>query len=174
MSTSMGYHAFVKSKGLTQEEATILFEDFKKYRNNTKQICIIGPHEYTKDPSGRHYDIVYPDQYKGLTWKIRFSNKGFYTNGEFKPCSIKVIINPKTLIGEKSYIVAADASYLEDIKKVFEYEAEKISPILRGFDTYSLNRIDYCINFDVSEIKLGCPPEQVDDLPKMIMQLRKH
>ena len=125
MATSMGYHTFVKSKSLTQEEATILFEDFKKYRNNTKQICIIGPHEYTKDPSGRHYDIVYPDQYKGLTWKIRFSNKGFYTNGEFKPCSIKVIINPKTLIGEKSYIVAADASYLEDIKKVFEYEAEK-------------------------------------------------
>lgn len=159
MFTSMGYHTFVKSKGLTQEEAGLLFKEFKEYRDKSNEICIMGPNKYKKDLFGRHYEIVYPKQYKGIQWKIRFSNRGFYFDDEFKPCSIQAIINPKVLIGEKSYIVAADASYLKEVEKIFEQEAEKISPILKGFYKYRLNRIDYCINFDVSELKFDYPPE---------------
>lgn len=173
MLTSIGYHTFVKSKSLTQEEAGLLFKEFKKYRNNTQEICIMGPYGYEKDPFGRHFEIVYPKQYKGIQWKIRFSNRGFYVDGEFKPCSIQAIINPKVLIGEKSYIVAADASYLKEVEKIFEQEAEKISPFLKGFNMYRLNRIDYCINFDVSELKFEYPPELTTELPKLIMNLIK-
>lgn len=173
MFTSIGYHTFAISKSLTQEEADILFKAFKRYMNRTKEICIMGPHNYEKDPFGWHYDIVYPGQYKGLTWKIRFSSRGFYTNGEFKPCSIKAIINPKVLTGEKSYIEAANASYLEKVGSIFDQEAEKISPMLRGFRHYSLNRIDYCINFDVSELKFDYPSELAKEIPELVMNLIK-
>ncbi len=91
----------------------------------------------------------------------------------FVHSSIQAIINPKVLIGEKSYIVAADASYLKEVEKIFEQEAEKISPFLKGFNMYRLNRIDYCINFDVSELKFEYPPELTTELPKLIMNLIK-
>ena len=173
MFTSIGYHTFVISKNLTREEAGRLLKDFKRYRDNTKEICIIGSKTYHTDPFGKHCKIKYVGQYKGIWWKIRFSNRGFCAGNDFKPCSIKAVINPKTLIGEKSYIVAAGAGMLEDVRRSFEQEAEKISPILRGFDNYSLNRIDYCINFDISELKLDCPAEMTKELPKLIMKLIK-
>lgn len=46
-------------------------------------------------------------------------------------CSIKAVINPKILTGEKSYIIAADAGYLEEIERIFNKEADKISPGFR-------------------------------------------
>lgn len=171
--TSIGYHTFVKSMSLTQEEADIVFKGFKKFRNDTGEICIIGPRKYDKDPFGRHFEIVYPNQYKGISWKMRFSNKGFYADGEFKPCSIKAIINPKILTGEKTYIVAANATYLEEVETIFNQEAEKISPMLRRFNNYSLNRLDYCINFNVSELDFNCAPEMTNKIPELIMRLIK-
>lgn len=169
----MGYHTFVKSMSLTQEEADSLLKDFKKYRDKTSEICIKGSQKYDKDPFGRHWEIVYPNQYKGISWKIRFSNKGFLVDDEYKPCSIKAIINPKILVEEKSYIVAANADYLEEVERIFNQEAEKISPILRRFNNYSLNRLDYCINFNVSELNFNCPPELRNKLPELIMKLIK-
>lgn len=159
---------------LTQYDADLLFSDFKRYRDSTDEICIIGPKKFDRDPSGRHYEIVYPEQHKGLSWKIRFSNYGFLVNGLFMPCSIKAIINPKVLIGEKSYIVAADAGYLENVERIFNQEAEKISYRLKRFDDYSLSRLDYCINFDVSELKFDYLPELSRKLPELIMELIKY
>lgn len=174
MFTSVGYHTFVKSMRLTLDDAVLLFKDFKRYRDRTDEICIIGPKKYDKDPSGTHFDIVYPKQYKGITWKMRFSNKGFCIDGMFMPCSIKAVINPKVLTGEKTYIVAANSDYLEDVERIFNQEAEKISPMLRKFNCYSLNRIDYCINFDVSELKFNYPSEVEKRLPELIMTLMKY
>ncbi len=174
MLTSCGYHTFTVSKNLTQEEVELLVRDFKRYRDKTGKICIIKCPHYSKDPNGRHYEVVYPEQNKGISWRIRFSNIGFWEDGKYKPCSIKATINPKILIGEKSYIQAANESYTSDIVFHFDHEAEKISPILRGFYNYSLNRIDYCINFDVSELKFRCLPELKGELPNRIMQLIKY
>ena len=132
MLTSCGYHTFTVSKNLTQEEVELLVRDFKRYRDKTGKICIIKCPHYSKDPNGRHYEVVYPEQNKGISWRIRFSNKGFWEDGKYKPCSIKATINPKILIGEKSYIQAANESYTSDIVFHFDHEAEKISPILRA------------------------------------------
>lgn len=178
MLTSIGYHTFAISMNLMQEEADLLFKDFKKYRDNTNEICIIKK-EYDIDPSGRHYIIVYPNQEKGISWKLRFSNRAFFINGEFMTCTIKAIINPKILVGEKTYIVAATAAYLKEVEKIFNQEAEKISLLLRKFHCYTLNRLDYCINFDVSELILDCypysyPSELKKELPKFIMKLIKN
>lgn len=172
MFSSIGYHTFAISMSLTQEEASLLFKDFKKYRDKTKEICIIECPKYNKDPFGRHIEIKYLGQYKGIIWKIRFSNRGFIINDKFMSCSIKAIINPKIFTGEKSYIIAAHASYLEKIERIFNAEAQKISPMLKRFDCYSLNRLDYCINVDVSEINIY-PFELKKELPKKIMELMK-
>lgn len=142
MFSSMGYHTFAVSMNLTKEEATRLFNDFKKYRDRTQKICIIECPKYKKDPSGRHYEVKYLGQYKGISWRIRFSNSGFMMNGQYMSCSVKAIINPKILTGEKSYIMAANAGYLERIEEIFNTEAKRISPVLREFGSYSLNRLD--------------------------------
>lgn len=157
---------------LTQAEADTLFNDFKKYRDRTGEIYI-EPKRYKIDPLGRHIEIKYLIQHKGISWKIRFSNKGFIINGKSVSCSIKAIINPKILTGEKSYIIAADAGYLEEIERIFNKEAEKISPILKRFNYYSLSRLDYCINFDVSELKFNCPLELTEKIPEIMMELIK-
>ncbi len=172
MFSSIGYHTFAISMNLTQEGAGLLLRDFKKYRDRTKEICIIECPRYKADPFGRHWEIKYPDQYKGIGWKIRFSNRGFLIDDEFMTCSIKAIINPKILAGEKSYIMAAHAGYLEIIEKKFNEEAAKISPILKRFDDYSLNRLDYCINFDISELEFW-PKQSAKNMSLMLMKLIK-
>lgn len=174
MFTSIGYHTFAVSMCLTQEDADALFRDFKRYKDRTNEICIIASKKYDKDPFGRHVDIVYLKNSIGITWKMRFSNRGFYINGMFMPCSIKAVINPKVLAGEKTYIVAANSYYLDDIERIFNQEAEKISPLLRKFNCYSLNRIDYCINFDVSELEFNYPSELEKQLSELIMMLMKY
>jgi hypothetical protein len=78
-----------------------------------------------------------------------------------KPCSIKATINPKVFAGIKDYVTAADQSYLQDVMHNFNKEASRISPILGTFDRYSLNRSDYCINFDLKELGIPCTVEQM-------------
>lgn len=173
MFSSLGYHTFSLSMNLTQAEADLLFRDFKKYRDRTQEIYIKECPKYKADPLGRHYEIKYLKKYKGIHWKMRFSNQAHNVNGKFVTCSIKAIINPKILAGEKSYIIAADVGYLEEIERIFNKEAGKISPILKRFDYYSLNRLDYCINFDVSELKFNCPSELKEKIPEIIMRLIK-
>lgn len=172
MFSSIGYHTFAISLNLTQQTADMLLRDFKKYRDRTREICIIECPRYKADPFGRHWEIKYLGQYKGIGWKIRFSNRGFLINDDFMTCSIKAIINPKILAGEKSYIMAAHASYLEEIEKKFNEEAAKISPILKRFDDYSLNRLDYCINFDISELEFY-PKQSTRNMSGMLMELIK-
>ncbi len=170
MFSSVGYHTFAISMNLIQKEADRLFEDFKKYRDRTKKIYIEECPKYEADPFGRHYEMKYFGTYNGLRWRIRFSKKGFMIEGKHVTCSIKAIINPKILAGEKSYIMAAHASYLEKIEEVFNEEAANISPILKRFSDYSLNRLDYCINFDVSELG-SCPEQLTRKMPEMMMEL---
>lgn len=174
MMSSRGYHTLTISRPQTPENADKAWRGFKQYKKATGLIETIKREKYKNDPLGRHYTIVYPGQEKGISWKMRFSSRGFCFNGEFMPCSIKATINPKVFTGEKSYITAADSSYIGEVEKRFNEEAQRISPLLGRFNDYSLNRLDYCLNFDVSELGLDLPPEQAKDLPKRIMQLIKY
>lgn len=172
MFTSCGYHTFMLSKNLTQNSAMYLLADFKRYRDKTGDIFIKRNDKYKKDTQGRHFEIMNLKKYNGISWIMRFSNTGFvWEDGEIKPCSIKAVINPKILVGQKSYIEAANVSYLREVEKRFEQEAGKISFILKGFYNYSLSRVDYCINFDVSELKFNCPLKWSTKIPELIMYL---
>ncbi len=41
---------------------------------------------------------------------------------QYMSCSVKAIINPKILTGEKSYIMAVNVCYLEKIEEIFNIE----------------------------------------------------
>jgi hypothetical protein len=88
------------------------------------------------------------------------------TSDEYKSCSIKATINPKLFTGIQDYVTAASEKNLRDVEMNFNLEADKISPILGYFNSYLLNRIDYCFNVDAEELRLGCTTEQLMTLIK--------
>ncbi len=172
--TSRGFHTVTIVKTLTKKEALKLIEDFESYAE-TKDIKFF---QIRKLKSSGHSDeftkwlySTFPDYYiahypesKGILWLLRYSNisPGFIKRGEVdKPCSIKATINPKILTGEKDYLSAATVDYLESAEALFNNEAKKISPILGEYSHYSMNRPDYCVNFDLSELKIPCTAEQM-------------
>jgi len=59
------------------------------------------------------------------------------------------------------YITAATYDDMGYAIENFTLESEKISYVLRTFDCYRLDQIDYCINFSVDELASGCSLEQI-------------
>ncbi len=177
--TSMGFHTVTIVKTLTKKEALKLIEDFESYAETNdikffqiRKLKYSGHlNEFTKwlySTFPDYYIAHYPEN-KGILWLLRYSNisPGFIKQGEVdKPCSIKATINPKILTGEKDYLAAATVDYLESAEALFNNEAKKISPILGEYSHYSMNRPDYCVNFDLSELKIPCTAEQMIKLIK--------
>ena len=115
--------------------------------------------------------MEYPCQKKGLSWELRrrMKSPAYITQkliGEDKPCSIKAKINPKVFNGEMDYLTAATEDCLDEVEVSFDIEAAKISPLLKKLDSYDYNRIDYCFNGDMQELKVGCTAEQMIKLIK--------
>jgi hypothetical protein len=167
--TSLGYHTFTLFLRLSVREARELYQAFQNYNDVTVIPCKeYNANEYTDEFTKslysslpRYYKIVYSNQMKGLSFVLRLSSKSpSYMDNE-KPCSIKATINPKIFTGIKDYVTAANQSYLSDVIHNFNEEMRRISPVLRTFDRYSLNRSDYCINFDLQELGISCTVEQM-------------
>ena len=182
MNTSIGYHTLTIFKTLTFAEARSLKKAFYRYRDNTGEIRIRPIQPDTPDDTGDPFDkilysgsprylvIEYIGKTKGIRWILRFSNSSpKFINGrveEARPCSIKATINPKVFVGNINYISAANEYYLTGVEESFNSEAQRISPLLDGFSSYGLNRNDYCINFDLNELNIGCTPMQMMQLIK--------
>lgn len=137
--SSLGFHTMTLSMVLLQPDTSQLFDDFKKYKQETGVIK-----EY---PDGYgNWIYKFDPNTRGIEWKIR---QGIWLNA---PVSIiDVTINPKVLGGVSDYVTAAT---LDDMKRAipkFNAISKAISPLLRAFDEYSFNRIDYCINFYLPE-----------------------
>ncbi len=178
--TSRGFHTVTIVKTLTKKEALKLITDFQSYAetNDIKFFRIRdikstdNSDEFIKwlrSAFPDYYIAYYLPQSKGLLWLLRDSNisPGFIKPGEIdRPCSIKATINPKILTGENNYLAAATVDYLEGVEEIFNNEAKKISPILGEYKHYSINRPDYCVNFDLNELKIPCTAERMIDLIK--------
>lgn len=176
LKSSIGYHTFTIFLRLTIEEAIELHRVFKSYSD--VEVIPWDPNkvnsyanEFIRDlfsSLSKYYTIVYPGQKKGISWFLRISSRspGFIHDDENKPCSIKATINPKIFTGIKDYVSASNQSYLTDVINDFNFEANKISSILGSFDLYSLNRSDYCINFDLGHLSMPCSEEQMMTLIK--------
>lgn len=174
-STSRGFHTVTIVKKLTKKEASKLITDFQSYSetNDIKffQIRKLKSNDdsdkfikWLHSAHSEYYIAHYLTQNKGILWLLRYSNisPGFIKPGEVdRPCSIKATINPKILTGENDYLAAATVDYLEDVEALFNNEAKKISPILGEYKHYSMNRPDYCVNFDLNELKIPCTAEQM-------------
>jgi hypothetical protein len=98
---------------------------------------------------------------KGIRWVSLSVN----VNNKLTIFGIKATITPKVLL-DKDYITVATEKDIFNLKSAFNHEANKISPILQDFDSYSLNRSDYCINFDLNELEIPCTTEQMMTLIK--------
>lgn len=177
--TSQGFHTITIVKKLTKKEASKLIADFQSY-SATNDIKFVPIHELKSTDNSdefikwlhssfsKYYIGYYPES-KGILWLLRYSNisPGFIKPGEVdKPCSIKATINPKILTGENDYLAAATVDYLEGVEALFNNEAKKISPILGEYRHYSMNRPDYCVNFDLRELKIPCTAERMIKLIK--------
>ena len=175
MVTSLGFHTLELGRTLTKREAREHYHLFK----NHPELFIIPPKDENRNTSSKnrwlntspkYYNIEYRHT-RGIRWVLKFDNKSSHTNGrnrfeEDRPCSIRAIINPKIITGIIDYVTAADESYLDKMITRFNEEARNISPSLRTFESYYLNRVDYCINFDLEELGIGCTPEKMMKLLK--------
>jgi len=176
MRSSLGYHTFTIFLRLTDAEAISLYEDFRK----NKDIRVRPLKKDGKEPTGypKVYIAEYTSKYKGITWYVRFNDEmskfmGMSSNHlssyylqEPRPYSVRAKINPKVLAGIKDYLTAANEDCLDDAEAQFNIEAAKISPVLGKFQHYSINRIDYCLNFDSVELRMGCSAKQMMTLIK--------
>lgn len=174
MDTSLGFHTMELSLKLTSDKALQLLQAFRESKDvyfkdpNGERVC-------WNSISGKYYVIWYRKPYKGLSWSLRCCQRspeymrwplldGFV---EDECCTVKARINPKILLGVDDYVAAADLRYLQALVAVFDEEARKISPILKDFRAYSLGRIDYCVNFDLEDLRINCHPE---DYMRLIQQ----
>ncbi|WIW71473.1 hypothetical protein [Anaerosinus gibii] len=182
MHSSIGIHTANIFKKTTWKESTSLYDDFKKFENETKELRTRPLHinEISSDSDEcikrlyaglpKYYRMEYARKDKGIRWEMRRNkiSPGYIKkeNGEDKPCSIKAKITPKVLNGENDYVAAATEDIFRDVENSFNIEAERISPLLGNFDLFSYNRIDYCFNGDTQELKVGCTAEQMMKLIK--------
>lgn len=155
MQSSLGFHTITLSKLLLDKETKQLTEDFVKYSRKERYL------QMYPDKNGNWVIKFYPMDI-GIRWKIRRDvwineSKMFFD-------IINVTINPKILADTHDYITAATYQDMDIMITNFNNVMEKISPLLKTFDCYTLKRIDYCINFDLNEIAPGCSPELVMNL----------
>lgn len=155
MHSSLGFHTITLSMFLLDGEIWQLAKDFAKFSQEERCIKM-----YLNKKN--NLEIKFYPMDMGIRWEICRNVWG----ERFKMCSdiINVTINPKILAGTHDYITAATYQDMDIMITNFNNVMEKISPLLKTFDCYTLKRIDYCINFDLNEIAPGCSPELVMNL----------
>lgn len=182
MVSSLGYHTMELSLKLTVDESLQLMQTFEK----NKDVYIKNNHNGSVYQRSVYYYIGYRQPYKGLSWTLRYCKHPpeymqiVSHKVEDRCCSIKARINPKILLGLDDYIASADRTYLKDLIAVFNQEAKKLSPILKDFFCYSINRIDYCVNFDLEDLRIGLYPAdymvliQQADIPNHFIEHKEY
>jgi len=153
-----GIHTFTLFSTVIESEAFSIIADFKKYRDKTGEIKII-----TNDKYPNNYEIKYHGG-KGIIWRIRYSQD---FQGSIPIYCIDAIINPKVLSsGFPDYFNVANQEEIKiALTKLIE-EAKKISNRLCESLSSRLNRVDYCINFDIDKLMIPCTAEQMMELIK--------
>lgn len=141
--SSLGFHTMTLSMVLLQPETSQLFDDLKKYKQETG-----GIKEYPDDYGNWIYK--FDPNTRGIEWTIR-QNIWLNTFRLFVSI-IDVKINPKILGGISDYITAATLDDMERAIPQFNTISKTISPLLGTFDDYSLNRVDYCVNLYLPEL----------------------
>lgn len=152
--TSIGYHTFAFFQKTDEEEYQLLGNDFTGYIQKTKKL---KKTPVLKDNVRIGWKYSYIDnKEKGIHW-VMLSNKA---KNNYVTRGVLAVINPEVLI-ENNYIRAAKDDDLEEVEKIYNREAEKISKVFLKFGSCSLNRMDPCLNIDLKELEIPCTPEQM-------------
>lgn len=154
--TSIGKHTISIFRNLKGTEYKKLSNDFKKYLKNNEDFK-----GYRNEKCSGYVWEYYYLKNKGIRWRLSSKTE---SNGYISR-KIEAIINPKVLC-DNNYITAATESDLLQTEELFNEEAENISPYLLTFSDYSLNRVDYCMNVDLTELGYPCTPQQMLKLIK--------
>lgn len=180
MRSSLGFHTLSLFLRLSHEEVERLIKHFCTYRKRTGLIRIRMPQVLPggqkdwKEYTPLHNDtrlilplelkINYSDQNtdRGIKWTIRADR----WNETYKEHVVRATINPKVLRGIPDYITAATYDDLSVAITNFNLISKQISPVLGAFEQYTLQRIDYCVNFALNELVPGCSYGQMIDLIK--------
>ena len=152
--SSLGFHTMTLSMVLLQPDTSQLFDDFKKYKQETGVIK-----EY---PDGYgNWIYKFDPNTRGIEWKIR---QGIWLNA---PVSIiDVTINPKILAGIIDYLTAANHYDMNIAIINFNDNSKKISSLLGTFNDYRIKQVDYCINIHLGDFILTYNPELIMNLIK--------
>ena len=164
MITSLGFHTFTIFIILSWNEINELMNDFKEYRKIDKHLKQPSPrgnlNKYTTlDGTVREayywYKVEYDDTVDmGVYWNLRFFNCYNFFIAE-------ATINPRNLLGENEYLSASNESYFDRTVEAYDKLAMKISPHLREFKCYKMNRVDHCLNLDTEELGYPCSKDQL-------------
>lgn len=154
MRSSLGFHTMTIGSYIRNDDTTKLIADFKQYSRDTGLIKIY-PSDNKSD-----YNIIYFRKDWGIKWKIRLTEQSM----KFDAYVVEATINPKILSGIEDYVTAATFDDMETAITNFNHECKKISPLLKDFYQYRLQRIDYCINFYIDELAGGCSPDLIMEL----------
>lgn len=161
MLTSQGFHTFLMALKLSMRSRNSLLNDFKNYEKETGLIRVRPMKNQCGNIIPNCHIVEYTQKNSGISFLIIHN---VYST-DF-PYVVKAIINPKILSGTADYVTAATSEIMQKVIITFNREVRKISHVLKNFYYYTLQRIDYCINFDVKELGLGCSPEQMIKLIK--------
>jgi len=107
---------------------------------------------------------MYRDKYLGVKWTIRFD----IPLPSERNCMIEVKINPQFLLGNNDYLTICNETHLPAIIKAYDTFAKSISRNLPPFVAHTLNRVDYCGNFDLREMGYSCTVKQKLKLMKQV------
>ena len=153
--TSMGYHTFAFFQKTDYEQYCSLGNDFIGYMRKTGKLKRTPIKNKNNVQIGWQFSYK-DDKDKGIHWIVLSgeAQNNYVTRG------VLTVINPKSLL-EDNYIVAANESDLEEVEKIYNSEAEKISKILLNLGECSINRVDPCLNIDIKELGFPCTPEQM-------------
>ena len=166
--TSIGFHTFMMSILFSWVQAKELLDIFKDYSKTTGKIKYrgLGKERTITNHCGAtcivysQYEIKFTEWGKGIMWIISFIE----TKKGFKYGKIDVIFNPGLLFGGNNFIIANDETCLDKIPAKYNSIIKEISDDIPPFSSYKLTRVDYCINFDLKELRLLIPTKRMMEL----------
>lgn len=168
--SSLGFHTMTLTLDLQTDEARQLLIDFSTYRANTKLIEMYIKDE-RDDPIIYYYkyplmplkvDIYFKNRDRGIKWCVRASKNPSCLSNYI----VEVTINPKILAGITDYLTAATYNDMNIAITNFNFESQKISPLLQNFNDYKITRVDYCVNISLDEFIPEYNAEQIMNLIK--------
>ena len=111
------------------------------------------------------YEIKFTEWGRGITWYISFIETEKDKNGrQLRYAIFSVKLNPRLFWGDKNFITASNETHIDGIPSKYDSIIKEISNEIPPFSAYRLSRVDYCINFDLEELRLNIPVERMMEL----------